>query len=170
MTTQRGVGNGAGEKSPAPVLWPKADWKWFGNVGHFIAGSSCQFHLCTVVGPWLVSTIGEYWPDREVRAITARSRGIEITGRGDLWDADYMEKIGWGEVGLNRQYETMVFVAGKPCTVPECRCGIPSISGEERDFAGYNERRHATVGHRRFCDRWSRVPEHARVERILVPR
>ncbi len=39
---------------------PESKWEWFGNAGHFMCSQWCRFHLCTKVGPWLVSTVGEY--------------------------------------------------------------------------------------------------------------
>ena len=55
----------------------KADWEWYGNAGHFICGHSCRFHLCTKVGSYLISTVGEYVPDSFVRAILKESRNGE---------------------------------------------------------------------------------------------
>lgn len=43
----------------------RSEWEWFGNVGHFILGYRCRFHLCTKVGPRLVSTVGELTPHGE---------------------------------------------------------------------------------------------------------
>lgn len=40
----------------------RAGWKWYGYAGHFIGGSSCAYHLCTRVGAFLVSTVGDYRP------------------------------------------------------------------------------------------------------------
>ncbi len=69
------------------IVIPQHQWKWFGDAGHFCAASACRFHLCTKIGKYLVSTIGEYYPD-----------GKQMH-----------------QVGLNRLYETMVFDAGEPC-------------------------------------------------------
>ena len=100
------------------------EWVWFGSPGHFIGARYCHFHLCTRVGKYLVSTVGEYRPD-----------GVEGNNT---------------EIGLNRLYETMVFLAGKPAPC----CGIPEISGEDVDFAGYNTCGEATLGHSSMCDKW----------------
>lgn len=40
----------------------RAGWKWYGYAGHFIGGKSCAYHLCTRVGGFLVSTVGDYYP------------------------------------------------------------------------------------------------------------
>jgi hypothetical protein len=47
--------------------------RWFGHAGHFICAEWCRFHLCTQVGPYLISTVGEYVPDAPVREILAQS-------------------------------------------------------------------------------------------------
>jgi len=41
----------------API--PESKWKWFGDAGHFICSQWCQFHLCTLVGKYLISTVGK---------------------------------------------------------------------------------------------------------------
>src|SRR5919106_127620 len=46
--------------------------KWFGHAAHFICGRWCRFHLATQVGDYLVSTVGEYWPEHDVREIHAQ--------------------------------------------------------------------------------------------------
>ena len=116
---------------------PKEEWKWFGNAAHFICARWCRFHLATQVGPWLVSTIGEYVHPRH-------SGGSEDAERKWL-------KKNWPgeELGHNRKYETMVFKAGPPCT---CGCGLPVPEDwAEQDFAGYNDAAAATEGHMRMC-------------------
>jgi hypothetical protein len=139
------------------LKWPKDDWKWFGNAAHFICGHMCRFHMATQVGPWLVSTVGEMWPDSEVREIYANSRGIELVGRGDARAADYMRKVGYEEIGYGRKFETMVFRAGSPCSAAGCGCGLPSISGEELGSESYNDAAAATAGHREMCDKWASI-------------
>ncbi len=134
---------------------PPVEWKWFGNAAHFICGHNCRFHLTTLIGHYLVSTVGEYLPDESVREIMARSRGIQIEGRGDARRADFMKKIGYEEIGCDRKYETMVFKAGAPCSVKECGCGLPSIDGSELDFAPYNQAGDATTGHLEMCRQWA---------------
>jgi hypothetical protein len=103
--------------------------EWFGNAGHFIGGHRCQFHLCTLIkDKWLVSTVGEYI-------------GLD----------DTPNDIGW-----KRKYETMVFAIGERCCAPECMCGLPSISGPELDFTGYNNAGDAANGHMALVKKWSR--------------
>ena len=141
------------------ILYPRNSWQWFGDPGHLIVARDCRFHLCTKVGPWLVSTVGKYLPDAPVREILAESRGITLEGKGDARLADYMRKVGYEEIGLERLYETMVFRAGEPCDAEGCHCGLPAISGEELDFSAYNEAGAATSGHMRMCEKWARKKE-----------
>lgn len=128
-----------------------SDWQWFGHAGHFICAQWCRFHLCTKVGDYLVSTVGEYVPDAQVREILANSRGIVLEGRGDYRLADYMNKIGFEKLGAWGTYETMVFKAGTPCTSKDCNCGLPTIDGSELAASRYDSARDAALGHYEFC-------------------
>jgi hypothetical protein len=131
----------------------KETWQWFGNAGHFICAQWCRFHLCTKVGDYLVSTVGEYVPDEGAREIHAQVRGIELEGRGDARLADYMKKVGFQEIGFRRTYETMIFRAGAPCTRPDCNCGLPEINGSKLWMDGYTTAGDATLGHMAACER-----------------
>ena len=135
---------------------PESKWRWFGNAGHFICGRWCQFHLCTKVGKYLVSTVGEYFPPEGVMEINAKVRGIELVGKGDARRADYMRKIGFETLGSERTFETMVFGAGAPCKAPDCKCGLPSIETSELDFFGSTDAVEATKGHYRLCRKWAK--------------
>lgn len=135
-------------------------WKWFGSAGHFICGHWCRFHLCTQVGSYLISTIGEYWPERAVREIHASVSDPKwlqenIMRKGDDFDYAYMKRFGFQEIGHERLYETMVFRAGKPCESQKCGCGIPSINGGELDFKAYVDAGSATKGHMEICKKWA---------------
>lgn len=125
---------------------------WFGNAGHFICGHWCRFHLTTQVGDFLVSTVGQYWPERSSREIHARVHDSAWLAdnshrKGDDFDHAYMKRFGFEEIGYQRTFETMVFRAGEPCRAPDCMCGLPGIDGGELDFRGYNDARAATEGH-----------------------
>ncbi len=75
--------------------------------------------------------------------------------RGDTFDAAYMKRFGYEEIGCDRKYETMVFkVNGETCTAEDCNCGLPTIIPDELDFAGYNEAGAATAGHYAMCEKW----------------
>lgn len=138
-----------------------ARWKWFGHAGHFICGHKCRFHLCTQVGKYLVSTVGEYWPERSSREIHASVYDpVWLAANrhrlGDDFDHAYMKRFGYKTVGCDRKFETMVFRAGAPCKVKDCECGLPGIDGSELDFAGYNDAGSATRGHVKLCRKWAR--------------
>lgn len=137
-----------------------ANWKWFGHAGHFICGHWCRFHLTTKVGKYLVSTVGEYWPERGSREIHAQVHDPKWFAAnrhrlGDDFDHAYMQRFGYETVGLDRLYETMVFRAGAPCKAKGCACGLPSINGSELDFKGYNDAASATTGHHKLCRKWA---------------
>lgn len=133
-------------------------WKWFGHHGHLIVGRDCRFHLCTQVGDYLISTVGEYLPDERVREIIAQSRGVELRGKGDERRADFLKKIGFETIGLDRTYETMVFRVGDDvCDTPECGCGMPKVEDwGELDMEGYNSAGDATRGHVAMCEKWAK--------------
>ena len=135
-------------------LISQAEWEWFGHAGHFICGQWCRFHLCTKVGKYLISTVGEYVPDEGVREILARTRGITLTGRGDDRLRDYMNKIGFEPLGAGTEtYETMVFLAGPPCQAKDCNCGMPSLLDcSEIMMERYGNAGEARVGHLKYCD------------------
>ena len=119
---------------------PRSEWEFYGNAGHYICGQWCRFHIATKVGPWLVSTVGEYVPP-------FASGGSERTER------EWLSKNFPGEdIGYNRKYETMVFPAGNPCP---CGCGMPMIDGDELATNGYNTAAEATAGHFELCNEFS---------------
>lgn len=139
----------------------KSEWKWFGNAGHFICGHDCRFHLCTQVGEWLVSTVGQLCHDSAVRRILAESRDPKWYAengklKGDYFDAAYQQKFGFEDIGYNRKFETMVFKAGAPCALPECGCGLPKIDGAEVDFNSYQTAGEANAGHLAMCEKWAK--------------
>lgn len=136
-------------------------WRWFGNAGHFICGRWCRFHLCTKVGKFLISTVGEYWPERAVREIHARCtdpKWLAVNGhlKGDTFDAAYMKRFGFEEIGCDRKYETMVFMAGAPCSSKTCGCRLPEISGSELDYVPANDAKTAAENHYKLCRKWAK--------------
>lgn len=143
-------------------------WKWFGNAGHYICACWCRFHLTTQIGKVLVSTVGEYWPERPVREIHAKFNdpawlAANQHRKGDDFDAAYFTRFGYEEIGYKRLYETMVFVAGAPCTAKGCGCGLPSINGGDLDFASYNDAKSATEGHMEMCTKWSFLDQQEKI-------
>lgn len=49
------------------VMQSATGWKWYGYSGHFIGGRSCAYHLCTRVGGFLISTVGDYYSQKGKR-------------------------------------------------------------------------------------------------------
>jgi len=105
--------------------------RYLGMPGHFIGSARCVWHLTTVVGGYVVSTVGDYRPFTEDQKPT--------------------------EIGLGRKYETMVFRAGKPCARPGCMCGVPDHDGRELDFEAYNTAGEAQAGHEAMVAKYVRM-------------
>jgi len=104
-------------------------WKWFGYAGHFIMGHDCRFRLCTRVGGFLISTVGDL---RDERTGDAR------------------------EIGCGRKFETFVFKAGPVCNDPKCDCGLPTQGGGEIDSLPANTAGNAQRNHYEMCEKYSR--------------
>lgn len=131
----------------------KSKWIWMPHPGHLIVANNCRFVLNTYVGKHIVSTVGEYLPDYEVREIFAQSRNITLKGKGDERQADYMKKIGYEDICLDRKYETMVFSAKK--SKDKC-CPYMMKNANDVDFDSYNSAADATIGHYKMCDKWTK--------------
>lgn len=163
LTVLRSVDtSAAGERvrARARVLYPPAAWEWYGHAGHLIVGSDCRFHLATLVGPWWVSTVGEWLPDSATWDIYAQSAGVTLKGRGDARRNQFLSDVGYVEIGCDRKYETMVFrSSGRRCETPDCGCGLPLVDEwGELDSDGYNDARSAREGHLAMCAKWSSRP------------
>lgn len=110
----------------------RKDWIWMPHPGHFIAAEGCLFRLCTYVGGYIVSTVGEYRPSLDYKP----------------------EPDGFVPIGCDRLYETMVFSA-KP--LEGACCQFVMADATEVDAAGYSDPIEARDGHMRLCEKWSRV-------------
>ncbi len=144
----------------------KSLWVWMPHPAHFICSRDCKFHLATYVPRpdggigVIVSTVGEYLPDSAVREIFAQSRGIALEGKGDARYADYMQKIGYEDLGWKRKYETMVFRAKRREDAEDARCCPWEIeSGRDIDMEGYNTAGDAYAGHMTLCEKWAASTE-----------
>jgi hypothetical protein len=121
----------------------KSEWIWMPHPGHLIVANKCQFHLATYLpSGYLVSTVGEYWPERSVREIHAEVHDPKWHAennhlRGYNYDYAYRKRFGFEDIGADRKYETMVFKA-KATTAEEClACPYKQESGRDLDFTGY---------------------------------
>lgn len=138
---------------------PKDKWLWMPHAGHFIMGHACQFHLATKVGKYLVSTVGEYWPDSQIRRIHAQVHDPKWLAdnadlKGDYWDHAYAKRFGFEEIGASRKYETMVFKIKKS---GGCKaCPYTAAGGQDLDFEGYTEPEDAFAGHYKMCAKWAK--------------
>jgi len=132
------------------------EWRWYGNAAHFICGRWCRFHMATVIGDLLVSTVGQYLPTSDLQTMLADLRGEPLTQRGEAREFEFIEKFGYEPLGAWGTFETMVFVAGKPCDAEGCGCGLPTINGRELDGERYASAKDATEGHMRYCEKAAR--------------
>lgn len=139
----------------------RAEWVWMPHAGHLIVGRDCRFHLNTCVGNYIVSTVGEYEPDSAIREILAKSRGIELQGRGNERRADWHRKNGYEEIGYGRTYETMVFAA-EPDAENAC-CPFTAASWSNLDFDAYNDAVAAREGHEAMCVKYAGAPKYEEV-------
>jgi len=135
----------------------KENWIWMPHAGHLIVSQHCQFHLNTYVGKYVVSTVGEYWPERVSREIHAKVYNPKwLEGNkhrlGDDFDNAYMKKFGFEEIGAGKKYETMVFKARKEKN--KC-CPYTAKDWTEIDVEGYNKNEDAYKGHMKLCKKWS---------------
>lgn len=98
-------------------------WKWYGRPGHFCGSADCRFHLTTQVGPYLVSTVGDYHP---------LNKDVPVN------------------LGPNPEdgYETMVFRISGIC---HCGCGRPQHDGREIEVDWYASALSAEAGHYALC-------------------
>lgn len=105
-------------------------WEWFGYPGHFIAANSCRFRLCTKVGKYLISTVGDY----------------EYNGK--------RQTLGSGDDSF---FETYVFNAGPRCADAKCGCGQPTLaSASEIDGTRTGTAGEAQKAHLKYCAKYSR--------------
>jgi len=112
-------------------MTPENKWKWFGHAGHFCGGNSCRFHLCTKVGKYLISSVGDYYCN------------------------DKRKTLGAGDDSF---FETYVFrvTYGVKCTNKTCNCKLPNI-----DLSEIEGIRTATAGaaaktHMAMCQKYSK--------------
>ena len=127
----------------------KQNWIHMPHPAHLIISRRCEFVLATYVGKYIVSTVGEYWPDRIIREIHAEVHDPKWFSenkhlQGDYFNNAYFKKFGYEQIGANRIYETMVFKAKK--SKSKC-CAYTIISGKSIDFDGYNTPEKAFKGH-----------------------
>lgn len=134
----------------------KDKWIWMPHPAHFICSKDCRFFLATRVGKYIVSTVGEYWPDRQVREIHAsiynpdwHSKNKNL--KGDDYDYAYMKMFGFADIGFNRKFETMVGHAVKS----KNKCCPYTMIDYDLDFKEYETAEEAYKGHMKMCIKYA---------------
>lgn len=111
------------------VMIPRSEWKWYGYAGHLIVSARCAYHLCTRIGDYLVSTVGDYRPDGKKR-----------------------ETIGAGDAAF---FETYVFkCGGEGSSGDPIVADLSEIDGER-----YAESIEAERGHYRYCEKYANASQ-----------
>lgn len=59
---------------------PHSEWKWFGLAAHSFFGHQCRFHMATVIGNLLVSTIGERYVSDKKADLLYETMVFKVTG------------------------------------------------------------------------------------------
>lgn len=118
----------------------------FGSAAHFIGSEDCRFHITTLIGEYVISTVGDYAPRHRVSTVDERP----MVAGGRSVDAH--------TIGYERYFETMVFKTTGPC---DCGCGLPDHSGSNIDFAGYQTRAEANAGHEAMCQKYEALPRYS---------
>jgi hypothetical protein len=119
----------------------QSEWKWFGYPLHYCLGYRCIFHLGTVVGDYLISTVGKQQPrDYNGDPMTCEALGYDSDG------PVYFETTVW-----RWSYR-------KDCLCPE----MEQFSGgeyigaiEEYRYGGIDDCDLANKTHLEFCTRYA---------------
>lgn len=140
----------------------KDKWIWMPHPAHFICGNYCRFVLATYVGKYIVSTVGEYWPDSTIRRIHAEIHDPVWYEKnkhllGDHFNHVYYKKFGFEELHFGRwTYETMVFKAVKNKNKEDLCCPFRIDVQKEVQTELYKNENDATKGHYKLCLKWSK--------------
>ena len=141
----------------------RSKWIWMPHAAHLVVGNDYRFHLATYVGGYLVSTVGEWWPDQTVRKIHAKVHDPQWLDanqgrKGDDFDRAYFKRFGYEEIGADRTYETMVFKAAEaPVDEVEQCCPWRIVVSECFDSDGYNDPGEARRRHDELCEQWAKI-------------
>jgi len=134
-------------------LESKDGWIWIPHPAHLCVSEMCRFILATYVNGYIISTVGEYVPPEGVMRIFASIRNIKLDGIGEKLEQDYLNKIGFEEIGVDTFYETMVFNAKES---EECiACPFVQADGNDLDCERYNDAKTAFIGHYKMCMKWN---------------
>lgn len=110
---------------------PVDQWVWYGRPAHFISARWCNFRLATLVGKYIVSSVGDYRKD-EYFAVQS-------------------------VIGHERYYETMVFTAGGVC---DCGCGERRIDpASEIEMLPAQTDAECHANHMALCRKYAEMQE-----------
>lgn len=138
----------------------RQDWVWMPCAGHFICARYCRYHLNTYVNGYIVSTIGEYCPDRDIRRMNVEVHNsshpedqFDLSLMGDVFDYEYQKKFGFESFDAfgDSFYETLVFKAQK--IQEESCCPYQVTDWSELDGLRYEKGHEAYNGHLQFCEK-----------------
>ena len=118
----------------------KIKWEWDGFAKHFCGSGDCYFRMSTKIGDIVVSTVGDYKPNRHHPDDLLRKLGIKPKDR-------YKSEM----IGCDRYYETMTFKS----TDANCECcdwQADTGAGELDWYKGYDTAREARKGHLEICE------------------
>lgn len=113
---------------------PASEWQWFGQPGHFILSDYCHHHLCTRIGDYLVSTVGDFRPN----------------------SPDSPQR----EIGVGRLYETYVFNVKDAllCDETACGCVMPvKFERREIDSLSASNNGEADANHAKMCAKYAAI-------------
>jgi hypothetical protein len=139
----------------------RESWVFMPHPAHLCVADRCKFYLATYVNGYIVSTVGEYIPDRDILKITRRQDKELMALNGDAFERMYAKKYRCEDIGCDRKYETGVWIAkpmeyDKECA-PEDMCCKWKITGDQLDFGAYNSPLPAYEGHMAMCEKWDNV-------------
>jgi len=122
-------------KYKTPKRIPENKWEWFGYGAHLCVGPWCRFHMATLVGGYMVSTVGDYRPPHASEKDCPAMR----------------------EIGCNRMFETFVFRASPSkatrCKIVDCLCQMPALESFSEIYSlAANTAGDATKNHRKACE------------------
>jgi hypothetical protein len=115
---------------------PRENWRWFGRAhpDHTPLYKLCRFHLTTHIGPWVISTVGDYHSLYDIAKDAGDSKACPL----------YSDET---------MYETKVFVTG---AVDPSGDHLPRAQGEPVASHRCHTPGEANRAHYRLCYEWAR--------------
>lgn len=135
---------------------PQNKWRWLGHAQHFCAADNCRFHLATVVGKYVISTVGDYYPPLTASSkLTGSAADLKAGRRPER----VRERIGAGEDSF---FETFVFQVDTKAKKADCGCpelkSFCEVWGERAATAQEATRKHMGMC-TRIAEGWTHSEE-----------